>query len=134
MTARKATIGQIEAALRKHAGIKSLAANELGVTRAAIQQRVDASPHLQQVIRDVEDRVGDVCEGHIIKDVNKGDKQMCRWYAAHKLRHRGYATRVETEIKIPDEEIEAIASAFGGDSKKIRAALAALDGRQSGKP
>jgi transcriptional regulator with PAS, ATPase and Fis domain len=48
MAARKhITIAALKAALKAHAGVYVLAADELGVTRQTVRQRVERSPALE---------------------------------------------------------------------------------------
>ena len=94
------TEGQIENALRKHAGVYILAAREVGCSRNNISQRIAHSEHLQEVCVEIEREVGDVCVGVIVQALLARDKQMARWYAQTKLRHLGFSTR--TELTNPD--------------------------------
>ena len=94
------TEGQYEGALRKHAGVFTLAARELGVDRTSVSRAIDRSDHLKAVCREIEHEVGDVCVGVIVDALLKKDKQMARWYAQTKLRHLGFSMR--TELTNPD--------------------------------
>ena len=125
MVARKFTDGTLEAALRKHAGIKSFAAKELGVERSTIQSRVDRSRHLQAVISEIEETVLDMSEGVIIEAVRKGDRQTARWYAERRGRARGYGNKVETP-PVDEEQLARFVAAFGGDVVKLGALRNAL--------
>lgn len=127
MATKKFTDAQLETALRKHCGIKAQAAKALRVDRASVQERVEKSPRLQQVIREIEEAVGDMCEGNILRALKAKDKQTSRWYAERKLKRRGYAPKLESETKLADGDLAAIVAAFGGDVEKLRAARAAFD-------
>ena len=91
------TEGQYEGALRKHAGVFTLAARELGVDRTSVSRAIDRSDHLKAVCREIESEVGDVCMGVIVDALLKKDRQMARWYAGVKL---GMNTR--TALVNPD--------------------------------
>ena len=102
------TEGEIERALRKHAGVFTLAAREVGCARSNIQQRVGRSKHLQEVCEEIEREVGDVCVGVIVSALLAKDRQMARWYAQTKLKHLGFSTR--TELTNPDGTPLALAA------------------------
>lgn len=85
----------LEKALRKHAGVFVLAARELGCDRSNVWLRVQKSPRLRAVVEEIEAEVGDICEGVIVQSLLAKDKQMARWYADRKLKHRGFSPRVE---------------------------------------
>lgn len=55
-------IEEIEKALRMHKGIMSAAAKELNVTRSAISQRVSRSKKLQNVQKEIREKVLDLAE------------------------------------------------------------------------
>lgn len=91
---------QIKAALKKNAGVFSFAADELGVTRQAVSQRVARSPELQAWVRDIEERLLDVAEGGVAKKLIAGDGSTQRWYLELKGKARGYVRR--QEVSNPD--------------------------------
>lgn len=90
------TNAQLRAALRKHAGVFSLAARELGCDRSNVDQRVKGSTALQAFCRQIDEEIGDACEAVIFNAIVSGDRAMARWYAPIKMRNRGYVTRTET--------------------------------------
>lgn len=126
MASRKASDAKIEAALRKCGGIKALAAKALKMDRSSIQERVERSPRLQQAIKEAEEETLDSCEADLLKDLKK-DKAARRWYLERKGKKRGYATKVESETKLADEDIAAIISAFGGNIEQLKSARAKLE-------
>lgn len=123
-TQKGVTEKQLIAALRKWGGIKALAANECGITRQTMQDRVHHSKKLQDVIREVEEETLDVGEGHVVKGVREGDKDYVRMYLTQKGRKRGYGTKVENSFD--EQQLEAIVASLGGDPVKFAAALRAL--------
>ena len=86
---------QIKASLKKNAGVLSMVADELGVTRQAIWQRVQRSPELQAYKADIEERLLDLAEAGVAKKLMAGDGTTQRWLLELKGRHRGYARRQE---------------------------------------
>lgn len=86
---------QLRAALKKNAGVYVLAANELGVTRQNVSQRVARSAALRAYVEQIEEEVGDAAEAVIKDAIIQKDRRMARWYAQTKLKHRGYTTRTE---------------------------------------
>lgn len=118
MGLRKFTDAQLEQALRKHAGIKSLAAKALGVDRSTVQERVEKSPRLKAAIAEIEETTLDMAEGVILSGLKGKDKQTARWYAERKGKGRGYASK--TELSISDDDLEAVVAAFGGNLDALR--------------
>ena len=134
MARLKVTDGQIEGALRQTSGIKSAAADLLKVDRTTIQARVDRSPRLQQAIKDIRERVVDKAEGVVMDALNKKDKQTARWALERLGKDRGYATKIENENRLADDQLETLAIALGGDPEKLRALRNSLDPSGSTKP
>jgi len=94
------TEAQLRAALRKNAGVYALAARDLGCDRSNVRQRVENSPKLQALIRQIDEEIGDVADGHIKQAIIKGDLKTIRWYAPLKMRDRGFVSK--TEVSGPD--------------------------------
>lgn len=125
---------QYIAAIRRHSGVQSLVAKQFSITRSAVSQRIGGSPRLQEVLREVEEENLDMAEGVIFTALRHKDKQTARWYAERKGKNRGYATKIEAEAKLPEGELEAIVTAFGGNLDALRKARAAADPSQAAKP
>jgi len=96
------TNSALKRALRKHAGVFVLVAQELGCDRSNVAHRVRRSPELQAFVQSIEEEIGDIAEGVIkstLIDAAPGNaverKKMARWYAAMKLGSRGFRTRQE---------------------------------------
>lgn len=115
---------QLIAALRKWGGIKALAANECGITRQTVQERVEKSPKLQSVIKAVEEETLDIGEGHIVKGVREGDADYVWGYMRSKGRKRGYGTTVQNSFD--EAQLEAFVVALGGSAEAFRTALLRL--------
>lgn len=86
---------QIKAAMKTHAGVLSMVADSLGVTRQAIWQRVQRSPELQAFKADVEERLLDLAEAGVAKKLISGDGTTQRWFLELKGKGRGYVRRQE---------------------------------------
>jgi hypothetical protein len=79
-------------------------------------------------VQEVEAGLVDASVGVIVEAiVKKHDVNTSRWYAERKGVDRGLGTKVQTETKLADGEIEGIVAAFGGDVEKLRAIRAALN-------
>lgn len=114
------------AALKKWAGIQSLAAKELNTSRQNVFYRIKNSPRIQAVIAEIEEETLDIGEGHLIKMLREGDKEIVRYYLDRKGKKRGYGTRGEFETKLSEDTLTAIVIAMGGDLDKLKAARAAI--------
>lgn len=126
MSAKKFTDAQLEKALRKACGIKSHAAEKLGVSRQSVQVRVDGSPHLQAVLAEIDETVLDMVDGIILRDLKAKDSATARWMAERKGKKRGYGTKLE--IGLSEADLAAVVAAVGGDLeglKRLRASVAA---------
>lgn len=111
---------QLEASLRKNAAILTLVAEELGTSRQNVHQRVNRSPHLQAVIREVEEKLLDLAEGQVAKAIQKGQGPTVRWYLERKGKARGYANK--TEVSFDEGAVEAIVAGLGGNLDQLRQA------------
>lgn len=119
----------------------SLVANELGVSRQAVHDRVNRSPRMRSVLAEVKETILDMGEGHVIKAM-QGDKERQippdlttnRWYLERQGGARGYANKTQVETKLADGELGALVTAFGGDIKKLRAFRDSLDPSKAGQP
>lgn len=95
MAVSNITNAQLMAALRKHAGVYVLAAQELDTSRQNVWQRVNRSPELQAFVAQIEEEVLDAAEAVVKSSILARDKQMTRWYLERKGKGRGWSTRVE---------------------------------------
>ncbi len=123
----KITEKALIAALRKWGGIQTLAARELGTTRQNVHSRIKNSARLQEVVAEVEEETLDLGEGHIVKGVRKGDKDLVKYYLDRKGKMRGYGPRSDVEAKLSEDTLMAIVVAMGGDLDKLKAARAAVN-------
>jgi predicted transcriptional regulator len=99
------TIEQIEKALRKHNGVQVLAANELGVTRAAISARVKTSSKLKNVIEETKQKILDVSEAILFKKITDEQNMTALiFYLKCHGRDRGYVEKAGLEVSQPKNE------------------------------
>lgn len=126
------TENMLMAALRKWGGIQALAAKELKTTRQNVHQRIKGSPALQTLLAEIEDENLDIGEGHILKGLRAGDKEMVRYYMDRKGRKRGYGNSVS--VGTDEATLEAVVATLGGDPAALRAALARLGVAQTEIP
>lgn len=115
---------RLEGALRKHAGIYSLAAQELGCTRQNVQIRVTSSEYLKGVCKECDDRLKDIGRGQIVKLLSKGEPATVRWYADRKLREDGYGNSFD--LGLSRELLDALKAGVGDDLDAIDKVLGAL--------
>jgi hypothetical protein len=118
---------KIVAALRKWGGMSALAAKELGITRQAVHQRLKNSATIRAAVAEIEEETLDIGEGHLIKLVRNGDKEMVKYYLDRKGRRRGYGNSVN--VGLDEAQAEALIASLGGNVEAYRAAL-----RQLGVP
>jgi hypothetical protein len=120
----RVTVAEIAIALKSAGGIRSAAAESLGITRQGLEKRIKSSPRLQQVERDVRELVLDRAEAVVLKGVQADDLQSARYLLDRWGKHRGFTTRTEVtgaaeapvEVNVnwgdlTDEQLEAFARA-----------------------
>ncbi len=132
MARREVSEQRLADALRKAAGIKSDAARLVGLTRQAVQDRVERSAVLRQAIKDGEEELLDCAEGKLKTAVRRGDKDMVRFQLQQKGKKRGYGNNVT--VGLDDAQAEAIVAGLGGSAETFRAALVRLGVAQSEIP
>lgn len=115
---------KIIGALRKWGGIKSFAAKEVGMTRQCMHVRIEKSPKIKAALLEIEEETVDLGEGHVLKYLRDGDKDMVKYYLDRKGKRRGYGSNVQ--LGINEAQIEAIIRSLGGDPGSLRSALVAL--------
>lgn len=112
------------AAIRSSGGVTSVIAEKLDCTTQNVGIRIRASKRLQEVLKEVDDKLIDMCEVGFIKAIQDGDLNVMRWYAEKKGKSRGYGNKVENSIN--HAQLEAFLVSLGGDPSKYRAALIAF--------
>ena len=91
----RVTVTEIERALRVAAGVRTAAAERLGISRQALARRIQASARLQRVVAEVEDNLLDMAEAKILQSVQAGDLSSARYLLDRKGRARGWGSRTE---------------------------------------
>ena len=94
------TINMMKAALKKNAGVMSLAARDLGLDRSSVSERISKHPELQEWCRQIDQEMGDAAEAVVKKDIIGGEVKTAKWYLALKHADRGY--RAQTALTNPD--------------------------------
>src|SRR5688500_4297252 len=64
------TLADIQYALRKHRGIMKDAAEYLGTTREVLQRKIDMTPSLQVLLRNIEQENIDLAERKLLEQVD----------------------------------------------------------------
>lgn len=93
------TLDQVEDALRRHRGLISFAAEELGLSHSSVSERVSRHPRLQAVVAEARVRRVDVAEYKLDEALGNGEP----WSIALVLKtigkDRGYVERSEVTGK-----------------------------------
>jgi len=115
------SIAQIEAALRKAAGRPAVAARLLGISRQAMHERITRTPHLAELLFEIEEELVDAAESVVRRALDAGDKKMTMWVLDRCGRHRGWGRPSgPPTVMISDEEAEQLVVALGGDVELYR--------------
>lgn len=98
------TDAQLRAALRKNAGVFSMAARDLKCERSNVSQRVARSKELQDLCAQIDKEIEDSADAVIISTLGERDitnkptkeaRLMSRWLKDYKQRVRGLQARVK---------------------------------------
>jgi hypothetical protein len=111
----KATLAQCEAALRKHLGVIAHAAEELGLNRSTLWERVQKSERLQRAITEVEESTKDIAEGKLGAALRNGEAWAVRYYLTNKAKDRGYG-----KSALDEEQLEKLIAAISNDPAALR--------------
>ena len=91
--ARKRSPGEIAEALRSSAGILSVAASRLRVSRTTLYKWIRENPDLEELRREADEEIDDLAEGKLVEAIRNGES----WAISLRLRYkakRGYSDRV----------------------------------------
>lgn len=113
---------QVAEALRKTAGLISYAADAIGISRQAVHDRINHSPHLQALLKEIRESVKDIAEGNILKSIKGGDTKDSRWYLEQTGEDRGYGNK--TKISFGEEAIQQMVAGLLASAKTIEDAHA----------
>ena len=93
---------EIAEAIRASFGLLGVAARTLSridkthtISRQAIEKRVNASPELQEVVRQSIEAMTDFAENKLYELIKEGDKTAIIFYLKCKAKNRGYVERQE---------------------------------------
>ncbi len=129
---KRTSLAEVEAALIKGKGLPALAAQELGLTRQAVWQRIQKSERLQKAIATLDATILDAAQSVILNTLTAEgvlkDKKLAshnaRWLLERKGAHLGFGAKVEG--RLADDQIDAILSKLSPE--QLAAALVALRG------
>ncbi len=121
----KTSDAAFEAAVRKHRGLVSLVARELGVTVAPVYVRL-RKPKWRALLQEVQEAALDLGESVIHSAMEGGDAGTARWYLDRKGKERGYGS--SAEIAITDGSLRTVADGMAGSSQGLRDLRAAIVG------
>ncbi len=91
-------ISQIESALRKANGLQAHAAEMLNVSRPAIHDRIKRSPRLQEVMKEIEERLIDKSENVVYHHMQNKNLTAAIFHLKTKGKARGWVEKHENEI------------------------------------
>lgn len=91
------TVDQIEHALKAASGNITYAADGLRVSRTTLYRRINESARLQQVLEDAREKLIDVAESALHKQVLEGNITAIIFTLKTVGKHRGYVERKEHE-------------------------------------
>jgi hypothetical protein len=116
------TLTQVESALRRADGQLSQAARLLGLSRQAIHDRVNRTPHLSHVMSEIQLSLLDQAEGVIAAALRKNDAKTAMWFLERHGQSRGYGktpkvttTKSAWSKEKREEAIQAILRLQKGD-------------------
>ena len=130
-TQDKRSVREIMKAIKGSAGIKNMIAERLRVTRATLDRYLRKFPMAAQSYADEVNTLGDDVENVLIEAIRNKDVETARWYAARKLKDRGYSERYEVvkdfKEMTNDELVSFIEARIGADGNRVAGSGAAAD-------
>ena len=87
------TVKIVEEALRNSAGIQSIAAEKLGVTRSTICRFVAKHDRIRLLIEEITDEMNDVAEAQLSLAIKRGDPWAVKYWLENRGQSRGYGRR-----------------------------------------
>lgn len=97
--ASRVTDKQILEALHECAGIKSAAAQKLGISPALIRKRIEKSHKLRDAVAEFDERVLDQAEAGLYLHLKQGNLRAILFILRCKGARRGWVERSEVELK-----------------------------------
>jgi hypothetical protein len=92
---RKLNVRRAAEALRKSAGLLTVASKRLGCHRDTLAAFIAESPELQAVRREIDDEIADLAENQLLRAIRNGDLKAICFFLRTKCRDRGYSERTE---------------------------------------
>jgi hypothetical protein len=99
---------EIELALQKAKGFRSVAAKELGMSINGLNKRIRANEELKQLLRDINDYWLDKTEIKLFEAIDAGDLTAIIFHLKYKGRHRGWVERRERLLGIAIGEFDEV--------------------------
>ena len=95
MANKKHNANDVIKAIEGSAGIKTTIAKRLGVHRHTVDRYLEWYASALEAYQDEVESNGDLAEAVILNAIKEKDVNTAKWYAANKLKDRGYAERRE---------------------------------------
>jgi hypothetical protein len=92
---KRVTLADIEYALRKHKGVLAPTAEFLGMEYGALKRKVETTPSLSFLRRELEQINVDKAEYEVLEQVDQGVLQAATFYLKAKAKDRGYTEKVD---------------------------------------
>lgn len=104
---------RVIAALELTAGIKAVAAQNLGVHRSTLHKFIKDNPEIQPAIDEIDEAMKDLVEGKMLTAIKNDDPQMIRFFLERRARDRGYGQKQEVTGKDDGPvQIESVADDY----------------------
>jgi hypothetical protein len=116
---KKHSAAAVIAAIAGSGGIKKTLCERLRVHRHTIDRYLHIYPTAAAAYQEECDNVGDFVESVILKAIQSGDVETARWYAARKLKDRGYSERIEFKDMSNEELLAFIEARVGTDRSGV---------------
>lgn len=107
MSKQRFTAQQVADALIEAKGFVSVAARRLNVTGRTIRNYVNRYQVCREALIEAREGVDDMAESKLFQRINEGDTAAIIFYAKTRLRHRGYAEKLNIEHSI-DSILDAL--------------------------
>lgn len=141
------TVEQVVRALRASAGVRSLAAQALGVDRSTITHFAKRHPEIEAIEEDIRETYLDIAEAKLVQAINAGEMQAVRYFLDQHGAARGYGRKTTLRTD-PNEPLltkdvgaasDVAAAVKSGkitvaDLKQLRAIAAKVQGAGNGAP
>jgi len=86
-----------------------------------MHERITRTPHLAELLFEIEEELVDAAESVVRRALDAGDKKMTMWVLDRCGRHRGWGSPSgPPTVMISDEEAEQLVVALGGDLELYR--------------